>query len=107
MPWSQVGLESDSERCFLNAFVKLKKMRMPWADADPNDLYDALRRKRFDSLNRQKKGAKFNRLQFFAQGKIDILRHVGKKPERQVHLIAGSPMNAANARIKVDQNFSD
>lgn len=107
MPRSQIGGETYRKRCVLDAFVQLKEMRMACAHADPDNFRRALGRKCSDTFNRQKEGAKFNCLKFFAQRKIDILRNVGEKPERQVHLIAGRPTGTANAGIKIDQNFSD
>ena len=107
MPRSQIGRESHRKRCVLDTFVKLKKMRMACADADPNNLDHAFGRKCSDSLNRQEESAKFNRLEFFAQGKIDLLRDVGKETEREMQLIPNRPVHATNAGIKIDQNFSN
>ena len=107
MPRSEIGDETYGEGCVLNAFVKLKKMRMARSDADPDYFHHSFRRKSSDSFNRQKKGAEFDRLEFFAQRKIDILRNVGEKPKRQVHLIASGPMNTANVRIKCGENLTD
>ena len=107
MPRPQIGQQSDSERGFLDAFVKLKEMRMACANTDPNNLDHAFGWKCSNAFNRQKECAKFNCLEFFAQSKIDILGDVGKKSESQVHLIASGPAYAANARVEIDQNFSD
>lgn len=106
MPRSQIGLQSDRERRVLHALVKLKQVRMCFANADPDNLHVAFRRKCPDALDRQKKRAKFYGLKFFTERKIDIFAHVGKKPEGQVHLIGRSPANAVNVRIKIGQNFS-
>ena len=107
MPRSKIGGETYRERCILNAFVKLKKMWMACADADPDNLHHAFGRKCSDSFSWQKKGAKLNCLELFAQRKIDMLRNVGEKPERQMHLIIGGPTDAANTGIEIDQHFSD
>ena len=82
-------------------------MRMSHADADPDNFYDSSRRKCSDSVDRQKERAKFNRTEFFAQGKIDILRDVRKKTEREMNLIPRSPANAANSRVKINEKRSD
>ena len=107
MPRSQIGGETDCERRVLDAFVKLKKMRMACANADPDNFRRTFGGKCSDSFDRQKESVKLNRLEFFAQCKIDILRHVGEKPEREMHLIDCGPTNAANTGIKIDQNLSD
>ena len=82
-------------------------MRMSRADADPDNFHHSSRRKCSDSVNRQKKRVKFNRAEFFAQGKIDILRDVGKKTEREMNLIHGTPSNAANSRVKINKKCSN
>ena len=107
MPRSQIGKQPDSERGFLDAFVQLKEVWMACANTDPNNLDHAFGRKCSNSFDRQKERTKFNRLEFFAQSKIDIVGDVGKKSESQVHLIASGPADATNARIEIDQNFLD
>ena len=107
MPRSQIGGQTYRKRCVLDAFVKLKEMWMGCANTDPDNFRRALGRKCSDSFDWQKEGAKLDRLEFFAQLKIDIRRNVREKPERQMHLIAGRPTDAANAGIKIDQNVSD
>src|SRR4051812_14509184 len=82
-------------------------MRMTRADANPNDFDGSFRRKGSDFFDRQKKRAKLDRLQFFAQGKIDILRHVREKPEGEMDLIARGPVHAANVRIELNQNLAN
>ena len=107
MPRTQIRKQPDRERSFLDPFVQLKKMRMTRADSDPDYFYHAFRRKCSDSFDWQDEGVKFDRLEFFAQSKIDILRYVGKKAESKMHLIAGGPADAADPWIKIDQSFSD
>jgi len=67
MPWAQLGFNSELERRFLNALVQLKEMRMSGTDADPDYFDLAFRRKRSNTFYRQKKGAKFNCLEFLRQ----------------------------------------
>ena len=107
MPRSQIGRESHRKCCVLDTFVKLKKMRMTSTDADPNNLDHAFERKCSDSFNRQEESAKFNGLEFCAQGKIHFLPNVRKETEREMQLIPNRPVDAANAGIKIDQNFSN
>src|SRR5437764_15007104 len=107
MPRSQFGFNSDSERRLLHSLVKLKQVRMSRADADPNYFHRSFRRKGSDTFNRQEKCAKLNRAEFFAQRKFDVFAYFRKETESEVHLIAGSPSNAANPRIKLDQNVPD
>ena len=107
MPCAQLRFDSDLECRFLDALVKLKKMRMARADADPDNFYMTLGRKSSNALDRKKERAELDCFEFFAQSKIDILRYVGKKAESKMHLIAGGPADAANLWIKIDQSFSD
>src|SRR2546430_16770487 len=107
MPRSQFRLQADLKRRFLHAFVKLKQMRMTRADADPDNFYHSSRRKCADSVDRQKERAKFNRVEFFAQGEIDILGDVGKKTEGEMNLVRGSPAHAANSGVQVNEKRSN
>jgi len=102
MPRAQIRFEANSERSFLDAFVKLKKMWMTGPNADPDYFHHPFRWKCPDSFDRQKEYAKFDCLEFFAQRKINILRDVGKKAEGKMHLIASRPAHSANPRIKID-----
>jgi len=107
IPRTQIGFEPDGERCVLDVFVKLKKMRMAFADADPDYFHHSFRRKCSNSFDGQKKGAKFDRLEFFAQGKIDILRDLGEKTEREMDLVDSGPAHAVNSRVESAQSFSN
>jgi len=66
MPWTQFGLDSDRERGFLDAFVKLKQMRMAGAGADPDYFHQSFRRKSANAFQRKEKCAELNRIEFFA-----------------------------------------
>src|SRR5437879_11804906 len=107
MPGAQIGFDSGGQCCILHPFMKLKKMWMTFPNANPNDFHVTLGRKREDPFDRQKKSAKFNRAQFFAQRKLDIFRHFGKETARQEHLTADEPTNTANRGIKLDQTLSN
>lgn len=107
MPWSQFGLDSNLKCRFLDAFVKLEQMRMRLTDSDPNNFHMTFRRESSDSFDWQKKGAKLDRVQLFAQRKIDILGNVREKTEREMNLIARRPVDAANTRIEINENLSD
>src|SRR4051794_26290310 len=67
MPRTQIGFESDGQSCILHPLVKLKKMGMTFADADPDDFRRALWWKRSDPLNRQEKSVELDRSQVCAQ----------------------------------------
>ncbi|MEY2480938.1 MAG: hypothetical protein QOI04_1865 [Verrucomicrobiota bacterium] len=105
MKWPQLRLETGRQRCFSYAFVNLNKMRMPRADADPNDFRRTVRWKCSDTGDRQKKCAELNRAKLFAKCKIDIFPNVAKETERQVHLRGIDPAHAANFRVKIDKKF--
>ena len=104
---AQLRFDSDLECRFLDALVKLKKMRMARADADPDNFYMTLGRKSSNALDRKKERAELDCCEFFAQSKIDILRDVGEKTEREMNLIAHRPMHAANVRVEIDEKLSN
>ena len=107
MPWAQIGFESDSQCCILHPFVKLKKMWMTFPNANPDDFRRTLRWKRPHALDRKKKCAELDRVQFFAQCPIDLFRDVGKETEREMHLITLGPAHTANTRVKIDEGLLD
>lgn len=101
VPRAQFWFDTDLERCFLNTFVQLKKMRMSRTDPDPNNFYLPSWRKCSNVFDWQEECAKLNRFEFFAKRKIDILRYIGKKTEREMNLIGRRPTHAANVRIEI------
>ena len=103
MPWAQIRKESDREGCVLNPLVKLKKMRVAFSNANPNDFRRAFRWKCPNALDRKKKCAELDGTQFFAERNINVLRGVGKETEREMHLITRCPTHAANPRVEIDQ----
>jgi len=107
MPWTQVRFECDGEGSFLHAFVELKQVRMTRADTDPDNFRRTFRWKFSKAFDREKERAELDRAEFFAQGKIDIFRHIGEETESEVHLIAGGPPRSGNVRVKIDQYFFD
>src|SRR5262249_4550686 len=107
MPRSQIGFESDCERRFLDTLVKLEEVGVPPSGADPDDFNHAFWGKCSDAFDWQEKGAKFDRLESFPQGKIDLVRHVREKAEREMDLITRTPAGSGNSRIKIDQNLAD
>ena len=82
-------------------------MGMARADPDPDYLYGPFWRKSSNAFDGEKKRAEFNCSQFLAQRQLNIFANLGKKTERKMDLIAGSPSNAADARIELDQNVPD
>jgi len=107
MEWTQIRFEANGEGRLGHALVQLKKVRMPATDTDPDNFWRTLRRESPDASNRQKKSAEMNRAKFFAKFCIDILRHVAKETEREMHLFGGGPPDTANLWIKIDKKPSD
>ena len=107
MPGAQIGFESDGKCCILHPFVKLKKMRVTFSDADPDDFRRTFRWKRPNALKGKKKCAELDRVQVFAQCTIDMFRNVGKEAESEMHLITLRPAHTANARVKIDEALLD
>ena len=99
MPRSKLRLEPGSERGFLHALVNLEQMRMRLPDADADNFRTALCGKGSDANNRQKEGAELDRVELFAQRQIDVVRHIAKETERQMHLSRVDPAHTANVRI--------
>jgi len=106
MPRFKLWFEPGSERGFLHALVNLEQMRMRLPDADPDDFRSALCGKASDANNGQKEGAELDRAELFAQRKIDVVRHIVKETERQVHLRRVDPACAANVRIEAGKQLT-
>jgi hypothetical protein len=106
MPRSKLWLEPGSERGFLHALVNLEQMRMRLPDADPDNFRSAVCGKGSDANNGQKEGAEIDRAELFAQRKIDVVRHIVKETERQVHLRRVDPACAANVRIEARKQLT-
>jgi len=106
MPGTQIRFQPSGERGFLHAFVDLKQMRVRLADADPNNLRRAFWRKRADAGDREKKCAKLNPTEFFAQHKINCFWNVAEKTKRQMHLCGFSPAHAANLWVMICQQVA-
>ena len=107
MEWTQIRFETNRDSRIGHALVQLKKVRMPATDADPDNFGWTFRRERSDASDRQKKSAEMNRAKFFTKFCIDILRHVAKETEREMHLFGGGPPDTANLWIKIDKKPSD
>ena len=100
MPRFKLWFEPGSERGFLHALVNLEQMWMRLPDADPDNFRSAFCGKGSDANNGQKEGAKLDRAEFFPQRKLDVIRHIAKETERQMHLSRVDPVHPANVRIK-------
>src|ERR1700737_3056698 len=101
MPWTEIGFEPKILRRFLYTFVKLKQMWMTFPDADPDNFRRTFGRKGSDAYNLEKERAEVDSVQFLAQGKLDILRHVGKESEREMHLTVRTPAHATDGGVKI------
>jgi hypothetical protein len=99
VPGSKVWFEPGSQRGFLHALVNLEQMRMGLPDADPDNFRRALCGKCPDANNRQKEVAELDRAEFFTQHEIDVVRHIAKETERQMHLSRVDPAHTANVWI--------
>jgi hypothetical protein len=99
VPRFKLWFEPGSERSFLDALVNLEQMRMGLPDVDPDNFRSALCGERSDANDGQKEGAELDCAEFFPQRKIDVVRHIAKETERQMHLSRVDPAHTANARI--------
>jgi len=107
MPRAQIGVQTNGEGRLLDAFVKLKKMRMAPPNSYPDYFDYSLWRKRSDTFDRKKECAKFYFIKFLTQHKLGFLRDVGKKAQGEVKLIGCGPANPTNLRIKIEQSLPD
>jgi hypothetical protein len=99
MPRFKLWFEPGSERGFLDTLVNLEQMRMRLPDADPDNFRSALCGKGSDANNGQKEGAELDCAEFLPQRKLDVVRHIAKETERQMHLSRVDPAHTANVRI--------
>src|ERR1700758_3414297 len=67
MPGTKLRLQPGGQRSFMHALVDLEEMRMRLADTDPDNFRSTFCRERSDADNRQKKRAKLDCDEFFAQ----------------------------------------
>src|SRR6266446_3723081 len=74
-------------------------MRMRLPDADPDNFRSTLSGKGSDANNGQKESAELDRAEFFPQRKIDVVRHIAKETERQMHLRRIDPAHTVNVRV--------
>jgi hypothetical protein len=106
MPGAKLRLEAGSERGFLHALVNLEQMRMRLPDADPDNFRGAFCGKGSDTNNGQKESAELDRAELFPQRKIDVVRHIAKETERQMHLSRLDPAHIANVRINTSKQLT-
>jgi hypothetical protein len=82
MPGTKLRLQSNGERGFMDALVDLEQMRVRLANTDPDDFRSAFCRERSDAHNRQKKRAKLNCIESFAQREINFVGNTAEESER-------------------------
>ena len=82
-------------------------MRMPLANANPDNLRRTFGRKRSDAFNREKERAELDRIEFFTQLVLGFFPNIRKEAEREMHLIACGPTHTTNARVKIDKYLFD
>ena len=107
MPWAKVGVQTDGEGRLLDAFMKLKKMRMAPTDAYPNYFDDSLGRKCSDAFHGKKETAEVDFVKFLTQHQLGFLSYIGKEPQSEMKLIFYCPADSANARIEINQDLPD
>jgi len=84
MPRTQFRLDSNRERRFLNAFVKLKQMWMTGARPNPDYFHQSFRRKSADAFEGKEKRAELDRTKFFPERELNGLGNIGKKTKSKV-----------------------
>src|SRR3954471_17242419 len=100
MEAAQVRLKAGGEDRFLDSFVKLEKVWMPGAHADPNDFRPAFGRESAKAKEREKERFPGNGVQFFGNNFLGIGADVAKKREGEMHLARFEPANATKVSIE-------
>ncbi|MEY2537954.1 MAG: hypothetical protein QOG67_1694 [Verrucomicrobiota bacterium] len=105
MPCAQIRLQANSQSSFLDAFVDLKQMRMARANANPDDLWNAARRKSSNTSQREEKAVKLDHVEFFAQSLIGFLAHVTQETQGKMELLRDGPAHTSNLRIQIGERL--
>ena len=100
MKRTQIRLEAGGEDCFLNAFVKLEKMRVAGAHTDPDNLRPAFCRESSETGDWKKKRFPTYGLEFFREGRLSFRGHLPAKGQSQMHLSRLEPAHASNLRVE-------
>ena len=105
MKRAQIGLEAGSERGFLDAFVQLKKMRMPMAHAEPKNIRPAFAGKCAETDKRKEERLPRNGAKICPELFLRLGGNIPKKAERKMHLLGREPAHAAQMRIQFPEKL--
>src|SRR5205823_3123194 len=95
MKRAQIGLEAGGERSFLDAFVQLKKMRMPLAHAEPKNIRPAFVGECAKTDKRKEERLPRNGAKICPELFLRLSGNIPKKAECKMHLLGREPAHAA------------
>src|SRR5438105_3574985 len=107
MKRAQIGLEAGSERGFLDAFVQLKKMRMPVAHAEPKNIRPAFAGKCAKTDKRKEERLPRNGAKICSELFLPLGGNIPEKTERKMYLLGREPAHAAQMRIQFPEKLRD
>ena len=107
MKRAQIGLEAGSERSFLNAFVQLKKVRMPVAHAEPKNIRPAFAGKCAKTDKRKEERLPRNGREIWTELFLPLGGNVPEKAQRKMHLLWREPAHTAQVRIQFRKKSCD
>ena len=104
MPRAKIRLEASGQGGVSHAFVQLKKMRMPPADPDPDDLRPAFRVESSDTRRSGRKKAVKRMRRTDAQFLLRSGIHIAEKSEGEMNLFAASQRRPGNSGFSLTSN---
>ena len=107
MERAQIGLEAGGECGFLHALVQLKKMRMPPAHAEPENIRPAFAGKCAEADKRKEKRLPGDGGKICAKLFLRLGGNVPEKTEREMHLLRREPAHTAQVRIEFREKLRD
>src|ERR1700694_1434107 len=107
MECTQIGLETSGECSFLHAPVPLKKMRMPLAHAEPENIRPAFSGKGTETGQGKEERLPGNSGKICAKVLLRLGGDVPEKAEREMHLLGREPAHAAQVRIQFGKKSGD
>jgi hypothetical protein len=88
---AQVAVDSDREKCIVDALAKLMEVRMPVANAAPEHPRPAARGKDAEPFDGENERGDSDGPEAFAQRSDKICRCVAEETEREVELLRSRP----------------